>query len=398
MRSSDLSNEVRARLKRYPEPYNAHRGVVPAPPTRGHVPMGGSAIGQLVIEAECVLSRLTFQFRNSDNAFALTRILERQEAVSSSSIEGTFSTLDALLELEENGDGAEDTVEIKGTTLALNKGLERVRAAGLDAFDIEMVCDLHEQLAQNIEGYRGKPGQLRDQVVWIGGRGDPSTSTWNPPPPEDVRRCLDETLSYMRHTAEDVSQFTLIVRAAVAHAHFEGVHPFSDGNGRIGRLLISLFFAANGHVPLYLSPWIEAHKSDYYAALKDAQQRLDHSRMICVLAQAVIGTETEFNATMKAVGALEADWVALKFRRNSTASKTLPLLKSYPVMRVATLADLIGVSFKAASDGLAKLVEAGVMQEKTGYARNRIFTAPRMLDILMRPFGEEPNDPVFEDE
>lgn len=392
MRSSDLSEDVRARLKHYPAPHAAHRGVVPAPPTRGPVAMGGPDIGQRVLEAERVLARLTAQFQSSDNAFALTRILERQEVVSSSSIEGTYSTLDALLEMEENGDGAEETVEIRGATLGLNYGLDKVRAAGMNAFDVAMVCGIHEQLGRHIPGYRGVPGQLRDQVVWIGGRGDPSTSTWNPPPPDDVPTCLNDTLAYMRHAPEDVSHFAVIVRAAIAHAHFEGVHPFLDGNGRIGRLLIPLFFAAEGHVPLYLSPWIEAHKTDYYTALKDAQQRLDHTGMIDVLARAVIGTEAEFNVTMGAVTALENEWSNIKLRRNSAAHKALPLLKSYPVLRAGTLADLIEVSFKAASDGLAKLVEAGVMVEKTGYARNRIFTAPSMLAILMRPFGEDPND------
>jgi Fic family protein len=197
----------------------------------------------------------------------------------------------------------------------------------------------------------------------------------------------------MRSEPDEVSQFPVIVRSAIAHAHFEAVHPFLDGNGRIGRLLVPLMFAAEGILPLYLSPWIEAHKSEYYQSLKAAQQRLDHSAMIDLLARAVIGTEAEFKATLAAVDAVEADWSAtLKLRRNSAAQRTLALLKSYPVLRARTLANLLGVTFKAASDGLVQLEGLGVVEERTGFSRNRIFAAPQVLKILTRPFGVDPEN------
>ena len=392
MRATDLSDTVRTRLKPYPPPHDAHRGVVPAPPSRGQIGMGGPDVGRRVTEAERTLARLTEEFRHSGSAFALTRILERQEAVSSSSIEGTQSTLDALLELEEDGAAGEEAIETRGVSLALDHGLGLVREHGPDAFTTDMITGLHARLAKTLQGFRGTPGAIRQEVVWIGGQGrDPSTSTWNPPPPGDVSGCLEDTLSYMRDAPENFTQFSVIGRSAVAHAHFEAVHPFLDGNGRIGRLLMPLMFAANGLIPLYLSPWIEAHKPQYYEALKSAQQRLEHSAMIDLLARAVLGTETEFRATVAAVEAVEADWNAtLKLRKNSAAQRTLPLLKSYPVLRARTLSSLLGVTFKAASDGLAQLEGLGIVEERTGFARNRIFAAPRMLAILTRPFGTEP--------
>lgn len=391
MRSNDLSEPVKARLKKYDPPHSAHYGVVPAAPSRGHIAVGGNEIGSRVIEAEKSLTRLTERFKHSENAFALTRILERQEAVSSSIIEGTYSTLDALLEIEEDGEGDSEARETRGATLALNLGLERVRLHGANAFNVSMICDIHKCLADEIPDYKGKTGRLRDKIVWIGGTGDLSTSTWNPPAPKDVRPCLEDTLSYMRSEPEHISQFASVVPAAIAHAHFEAVHPFADGNGRIGRLLIPLSLAARGLTPLYLSPWIEAHKTEYYAALKSAQQKLDYSGIIDVLARSIIGTEIEFNVTMEAIGDLEAEWSNIKLRKNSTVMRAIPLLKSYPVLRVGTLSDLLGVSFKSASDGLAKLVDIGILEEKTGYTRNRIFTSPRMLKILMRQFGSDPN-------
>ncbi|EPX83565.1 hypothetical protein Salmuc_02173 [Salipiger mucosus DSM 16094] len=354
--------------------------------------IGGPETGQRVAEADRALARLSTQTR-AGSAFALTRILERQEAVSSSSIEGTNSTLDALLELEEDGDGDEDAKETRGVTLALDHGLAEIRDRRHDAFEVPMVLELHRRLAADMAGFRGTPGVLRTEVVWIGGHGrDPSTSTWNPPPPDDVPACIEDNMAYMRAEPEDISQIAVIVRAAVAHAHFEAVHPFQDGNGRIGRLMLPLAFAADGHAPLYLSPWIEAHKTDYYEALKSAQQRLDHGPIIDLLARAVIGTEQEFNATVAAVDAVEEEWrTRFRLRRNSTAERALHLLKAYPVLRARTLADRLGVSFKAASDGLSRLEVLGVVEEKTGYARNRIFVATRLLRILSRPFGATPD-------
>lgn len=394
MRASDLSHAVRACLTHYPQPHAAHRGVVPSSPTRGPIGIGGPDVGRRMAEAERALVRLTTEFNHSKSAFALTRILERQEAVSSSSIEGTQSTLDALLELEEDGAADDEALETRGVGIALDHGLSLVRTNGRDAFTTDMILGIHARLAENLKGFRGTPGTIRNEVVWIGGRGkDPSTSTWNPPPPRYVSDCLEDTLRYMRSEPDEVSQFPVIVRSAIAHAHFEAVHPFLDGNGRIGRLLVPLMFAAEGILPLYLSPWIEAHKSEYYQSLKAAQQRLDHSAMIDLLARAVIGTEAEFKATLAAVNAVEADWSAtLKLRRNSAAQRTLALLKSYPVLRARTLANLLGVTFKAASDGLVQLEGLGVVEERTGFSRNRIFAAPQILKILTRPFGADPEN------
>jgi Fic family protein len=395
MRASNLSDTVRACLKRYPPPHDAHRGVVPPSPSRGPVALDGPDVGRRVVEAERTLVRFDEALRHSADALALTRILERQEAVSSSSIEGTHSTLDALLALEEEGGAGDETKETRAVSTALDYGLDLVRKHGRDAFSLDMVMGLHARLADAISGFRGTPGTIRQEVVWIGGRDkDPSTSTWNPPPPEDVADCLEDTLRYMREDTEDISQFPVVVRSAVAHAHFEAVHPFQDGNGRIGRLLVPLMFAAEGMQPLYLSSWIEVHKTEYYKALKAAQQRLDHSFMIDLFARAIIGTEAEFRATLAAIDAVESRWNAtLKLRKNSAAQRTLSLLKSYPVLRARTLADLLGVTFKAASDGLAQLERLGVVEERTGFSRNRIYASQRMLEILTRPFGTVPDTP-----
>lgn len=356
--------------------------------------MGGPQVGRRVHEAERALGRLQAVISSSATGFALTRILERQEAVSSSAIEGTHGTLDALLELEESEEGTPEAHETRGVTFALGRGLQAVRDLSHDAFTPDMVCQMHQALAERISAFNGLPGAVRDEVVWIGGiPQSPAHSTWNPPPPREVMSCLNDSLSYLRDAPVDPSQFSPIVRAAVSHAHFEAVHPFRDGNGRVGRLLMSLLFAAEGLPPLYTSAWIETYKSDYYEALRAAQQQLDYGPMIDVIARAILGTEAEFQKTVAAIETLQATWQEdCGLRKGSTALRTLHYLAAYPVLRARTLEGLLEVSFKSASTGLAKLVEVGILQEKTGYARNRIFVAPDILSVLNRQFGSDPED------
>lgn len=184
---------------------------------------------------------------------------------------------------------------------------------------------------------------------------------------------------------------SLIARMAIAHAHFEAVHPYRDGNGRVGRLLLPLMMAADGKVPLYLSPYIEAHKPAYYDALKAAQQRLDWAAMVAFIADAISGTVDELMATRAALVRLGGMWRARRrYRDKSAALRALDLLPDYPVITAGRLGERLGVSAPAANAAIAQLVEAGVLVERTGYRRNRVFVAQEVLRVLNRPFGAEP--------
>jgi len=198
-------------------------------------------------------------------------------------------------------------------------------------------------------------------------------------------------MDYMRCTGMQAVTQSLLTRMAVAHAHFEAVHPFRDGNGRVGRLLLPLAMAADGRVPLYLSPYIEAHRTAYNDALKAAQQRLDLPAIVAFMADAVIGTVTEVETTAKALTALQTLWrERRKFRGGSAALRALDVLPHYPVITVNRLSALLDVSFHSASLAVDTLVAVGILAERTGYARNRIFSAPEVLSVLNRPFGAEP--------
>lgn len=391
MKREDLTPAVQERLKRYPEPYARHYGVVPLPPPDSFIPQGET--GRRHYQAVEAIAKLDGLASEMHDPYIISRVLTRQEAISSSVIEGIRSTLDELLLVEEAADektqGA--VAQVCDYAGALDAFLPRVQTKGPDVFTIDFVQDLHQAVLRRAPGYRDTPGCLRDTVVWIGSGRDITYSTYNPTPPEDVAPCLEESLAYMRSSGFQIAGQPLVVRMAIAHAHFEAVHPFRDGNGRVGRLLLPLMMAAEGHVPLYLSAYIEAHKHDYYEALKAAQQHLDWPPMVHFMADAVIGTANELMTTRKVMSELEATWRRRRqFRAGSAAAGALQLLPHFPVLTVNRLARMLGISFPAASNGIEQLIEAKVLVERTGHQRNRIFASPEALLIANRPFGEPP--------
>jgi Fic family protein len=340
---------------------------------------------QRLAEAEALAS----DFKHK---FLITRLLMRREAVSSSAIEGTSSTLDELLQAEETEDGEESaaTKQVRSYAQTLERWMPTATKKGPAIFTDNLLKNLHQAVMEDDDSYQDVPGEIRTVPVWIGGR-DIAYSTYNPPPPAKVRECLDQTLDYLRCEGEQVQTQGLLTRMAIGHAHFEGVHPYRDGNGRTGRLLLPLMMAAEGRLPLYLSPYIEAHKGAYGAALKAAQQRLDWPEMVGFIAESVIGTVDELKETISALAKMKEIWLTRRqFRKGSSAMMTLSILTSYPVITVGRLADTLDVSYPAANRCVDQLVECGILTERTGYSRNRLFVAKEVLSIINRPFGEEP--------
>jgi Fic family protein len=343
-----------------------------------------------IVLAAKALERVQTLANDLRSPYLISRILPRREAVSSSAVEGTYSTLDNLLSSEEVGDDTSSdssTLQVRDYALALETFLPRAQTEGPAIFTLDLLQDLHRKVMQGDPYYADKPGALRQRVVWIGGGGDISSSTFNPPPPDKVLPCLLDTLAYLRgDTADDLWQVqSLVTRMAVAHAHFEAVHPFRDGNGRVGRLLLPLMMAADGQVPIYLSPYIEAHRHDYMDALKAAQQRLEWQEMVRFIADAVVSSVDDLISMRSELTALQKEWSARRqFRRNSAAERALDYIVHYPVLTVNRLSRILGVSYPAASKGIEHLAEAGILHERTGYSRNRVYVAREVLGIINR--------------
>ena len=385
-----LAPAVRQRLVRLPAPHDSHYGVVPAAPPERGIDLGGTL--DRLVAASSALARVQVLASETVDTFLVSRLLSRQEAVSSSAIEGTYSTLDELLAVEETqSDGPAPVRQVRDYAVALDRLVPIARERGPSIFDVSLLRRLHAEVVRSDPDYRDKPGAFRDAVVWIGGGGDIAYSTWNPPPPAMVEGCLLDTVDYMRNEGLQSQTHNLVVRMAVAHAHYEAVHPHRDGNGRVGRLLWPLMMAADGQVPLYLSPYVEANREAYYAALKAAQQRLDWAVMVGFVADAVVGTAAELDATRDALASLRGSWAGRRrFRKGAASTRALDLLPHHPVVTVGRLAEILDVTFAQANQAVAQLVEAGILEERTGHARNRVFAAREALRIVNRPFGEEP--------
>lgn len=391
MRRDDLCAAIRNRLVRLPAPYGAHYGVLPPAPPEDAIPLV-EARGQ-VSAAATALGKAEALASDLKDPYMVSRILVRQEAVASSSIEGTNSTLDELLTVEETQDGSASVAarQVRDYALALDQWIPVAQDKGHAVFTQDLISALHRQVMRDGDAYKDTPGRLRDRVVWIGGGASIAYSTFNPPPPAQVPKCLGEVIDYMQCDGMQVMTQGLLTRMAVAHAMFEAVHPFRDGNGRVGRLLLPLMMAAEGTLPLYLSPYIEAHKGTYYDALKAAQQRLEWDPIVGFMADAVVGTVAELLATRTALADLAQIWQTRRpFRQGSASLRALGLLPHYPVLTVNRLAEALDVSFKSAAGAMEQLAEAGIVTERTGYARNRIFVATEALVVINRPFGAEP--------
>jgi Fic family protein len=390
MKRADLSAEVQRTLVRLPPPNDNHYGVVPGPPPEDGLVLTGVAARHRA--AEEALAKVDAYARGLRDPFVVSRILARQEAVSSSAIEGTHSTLDEVLAGEETHDdeARAEVRQVRKYAITVSHFIKQAHLQGHDVFSSQLVCHLHKRVMQDDPDYGDPPGRLRDREVWIGGR-EMAYSIFNPPPASEVRACLQDNVRYMRAEGMHVMQQSIITRMAVAHAHFEAVHPFRDGNGRVGRMLLPIMMAADGRTPLYLAPYIAANKTAYIEALKAAQQRLDWAAMVGFLSDAVVGAADELFATRQALEALAGQWRARRaFRRNSSSLRALALLPQYPVITISRLARLLEVTYPAAATAVGQLEEIGVLQERTGYSRNRIFAAPEALSVLNRPFGADP--------
>jgi Fic family protein len=389
MKREHLAAPVRGRLQRYPEPYDNHYGVVPLPPAEESVNLGfASQAHRAALEA---IGRADALARSFPKHFLLSRILVRQEALKSSAIEGTHSTLDQLLTVEasndliEEGQVSSSDLQVKSYALALERALSDVQRNKYDAFSIGLIRDLQREVVKDDPKYRYFPGEIRTHVVHIGGGFHISQSDYNPAPPDTISACLVEHIDYLRcEGLQSVTQ-SIIARMALAHAHFEAIHPFPDGNGRVGRLLLPLMLAADGHTPLYLAPYIARNKPSYIDGLKAAQQRLDYGPLIAVLSNAILATvDLSENAHTDLIR-LSADWKSRgTWRKNSAAKRALEVLPGFPVITASRLAGILKVSAPSVSAALRQLIEAKILTEKTGFKRNRIFVAQEVLEIYNR--------------
>jgi Fic family protein len=306
----------------------------------------------------------------------------RKEAVLSSQIEGTQSTLDDLLahELgEAPGVSIDDVTEVSGYVEAMTHGLQRLR--GGFPLSNRLLREMHEILLATGRGAQKTPGEFRRSQNWIGGT-RPGNAAFVPPPPQDVPNCMGELEKFLH------SDTPALVKAALAHLQFETIHPFLDGNGRIGRLLITLLLCHEGVLReplLYASLYFKQNRQRYYDELNAARESGDFERWLDFFATAIRVSAEQATTTGLRISAVfreDRNRVREMGRQAPTILLVQEALQAKPLATIATLTQSTGLTTPTVTQALGELQKLGIVRETTGRARGRVFAYVRYLDAL----------------
>ena len=315
----------------------------------------------------------------------------RKEAVLSSQIEGTQSSFSDLVMFESGeapGTPIADVVEVSSYVAALDHGLKRMR--GGFPLSNRLIREIHGVLLSEGRGMEKSPGEFRTSQNWIGGS-RPGNAAFVPPPPTEVAGCMGELERFL-HAKEDGTP--VLLRAGLAHVQFETIHPFLNGNGRVGRLLITLLLCHAGVLReplLYLSLYFKQHRSAYYDLLDEVRRTGDWEAWLAFFlkgvretAEGAVATSTRLTDLFKTNTAR----IEELGRRAGSALRVHQALTSHPVRSLSQVCDHSGLTPPTASSAMKSLVELGIAREITGRRRGRLFAYAGYLSILNE--GTEP--------
>lgn len=363
----------------------------PLPPARPKLAITGELSDRLRA-AEQALARLELAGEMVPSLDWFIYAFVRKEAVLSSQIEGTQATLDDLLNFEADsnpGPGSADVEEVCNYLEALSFARAQLAdAAGLP-LSMRLLHETHARLMRGVRGADKQPGEVRRTQNWIGGD-RPENAVFVPPPPHLLGDLLTAFENYM-YSEDELSP---LVRAGLLHVQFETIHPYLDGNGRIGRMLVTLLFEHWQLLQkplLYLSLYFKRHRTEYYARLTAVRESGDWEGWIKFFLDGVATIADEAVASAREIfGRITADRMrTLQFAGTSVAAVRLfEQLPKHPVVSVASAIDQLGVAKPTAGRAVEVLERAGVLVERTGKRRDRSWVYRRYLDILR--VGMEP--------
>ena len=308
-----------------------------------------------------------------------------KEANTSSKIEGTKTEMDEVLISKEQVDPEkrDDWQEVQNYITAMNTALDELDKLPLSS---RLLKNIHAILLDSVRGESKQPGEFRVSQNWIGGA-SLKTAYFIPPHHDEVSDLMSDLEKYLHNESIHVPH---LVKIAIAHYQFETIHPFLDGNGRIGRLMITLYLVSNGLLKkpsLYLSDYIEKNKDYYYESLTRVRTQNDLAGWIKFFLEAVIETARSGAKTFENILSLkhEMDTLTQTFGKKAhNASKLVEYLYQQPIISVANVAEILEVSKPTANTLVKEFEEKGMLQEVTGYERNKLFMFKQYLDIYSK--------------
>lgn len=345
------------------------------------------ALALALSKADAALSELSGLGGQLPNPHLLISPYIKREAVLSSRIEGTKASLsDLLIDEIEDGQtkapGSDDIKEVRNYIHALEFGVQRLETLPLS---LRLIREIHAQLMEGVRGERATPGEFRRSQNWIGPAGStPMTAAFVPPPVEELMTSLGEweNFLYLQDVIPD------LIQCAMMHVQFETIHPFLDGNGRVGRLLITFFLMQRGRLSeplLYLSAFIDAHKGDYYDLLQRVRTHGDWEPWIRFFLQGVTEIATEAGQQAKELHRLREQYRS-ELKGKPNALGLIDELFVNPYMSIGRGARLLNKTHPTAKAAIDVLEERKVLKEISGRQWGRIYVCRPVLDALEKPF------------
>ncbi|MFH1754503.1 MAG: Fic family protein [Candidatus Latescibacterota bacterium] len=310
----------------------------------------------------------------------------RKEAVLSSQIEGTQSSFSDLLMHEEKlvpGVPIDDVQEISNYVAALNHGLKRLRDDNFP-LSLRLIREMHSILLSEGRGSDKSPGEFRRSQNWIGGT-RPSNARYVPPPPDQVMECMGDLEKFLH---DQPQRTPALIKAALVHVQFETIHPFLDGNGRLGRLLITLLLCAESALReplLYLSLFFKQNRTEYYDALQRVRTGGDWVGWLRFFFEGVETTAHQAaEATEEILRLFKGDREKIDGlgRRSPTAGRLHELLQRHPITTVSSAADTLKLTAPTVRGAIEALERLGIVREVTGMKRDRIYSYEGYVSIL----------------
>ncbi|WP_298815572.1 Fic family protein [uncultured Roseibium sp.] len=359
------------------------RAFVP-PPLPPVPPVDLSALVTRLSAAERALGRLDGVSVLLPNKELFLYMYVRKEAVLSSQIEGTQSTLSDLLRFESEavaGAPLDDIREVSNYVDAMMYGLDRMATLPIS---LRLIREMHDRLLDSGRGATQNPGEFRNSQNWIGGT-RPGNAMFVPPPPNEVMNCLSDWEQFLHSETRDIPP---LIKAGLLHVQFETIHPFLDGNGRLGRLLITLFLCAEGVLRqplLYLSLYLKTHRADYYRLLQEVRERGAWEAWLEFFLDGIAETANQAFETANRIASLLAEdrrRIISDADRTGSVLQVHDLMRTRPFLTAAAAVEHSGLTMPTVNAALAQLQALGLVEEITGRKRDRVFAYRAYLDIL----------------
>ncbi|MBF2008740.1 MAG: Fic family protein [Chlorogloeopsis fritschii C42_A2020_084] len=365
------------RSGRYVKQVEGYSAFIPAPlPPDPPIKLDDPELIRLLSDADRALGRLDGSTSILPNPDLFVAMYVRQEAVLSSQIEGTQSTLEDVLQFEidvKNQEIPKDVEEVVNYIRAMNYGLERLKEFPLC---LRLIREIHAHLVDGVRGGDWTPGEFRTSQNWIGATGcNLATASFIPPPITEMNQALDNLEKFLH----DTKSFPVLILCGLAHAQFETIHPFLDGNGRIGRLLITFLLCERGILQrplLYLSHYLKAHRIEYYDRLMAIRTDGDWEGWLKFFLRGVFEVSQSATATARSILNLREthrEIIGQKISSSNYGLRLLDFLFQQPIVTVRLVEEHLQCAYVTASKTVEQFVELGFLREITGWQRNRLY-------------------------